>query len=74
MYIYNAKIHPMDSDVIENGYVKVENGIIAEVSAGVPEPVSESDINAEGMFLYPGFIDPHSHIGLIGNEVAAYWI
>ena len=67
MYIYNAKIYPMDSDVIENGYVKVENGIIAEVSAGVPDPVSESDINAEGMFLYPGFIDPHSHIGLIGE-------
>jgi imidazolonepropionase-like amidohydrolase len=67
MYIYNARIYTMDSPVIENGFVRTENGKIAEVSAGVPSHVSDDDLDCGGNLLFPGFIDAHSHIGLIGD-------
>lgn len=67
MYIYNAQIFPMDTMPIERGYVRIEGKKIAEVSAGEPEKLSEEDINANGQLLFPGFIDSHSHIGLLGD-------
>jgi len=65
MYIYNAKINSMDGIIIENGYVKIEDGKISEVSKGSPENISSADINAEGKLLLPGFIDAHTHLGII---------
>ncbi len=69
MYIYNAKIHTMNGKVIENGYVKIDDGKFEEVSAGSPANVSYDDIDANGMNMYPGFIDAHSHLGIIGDSV-----
>lgn len=71
MYIYNAEIHTMDSPVIKNGFVRAEKGVICEVSAGKPPAISDGDFDAEGGLLFPGFIDPHSHIGLIGDGMGA---
>lgn len=67
MYIYNARILPMDGDEIGRGYVLVENGKIAEVGEGMPQHVRKSDIDAEGKLLMPGFIDIHTHMGFIGD-------
>ncbi|MBQ8568413.1 MAG: amidohydrolase [Oscillospiraceae bacterium] len=67
MLIYNAKIDPVVSPVIENGYISVENGRIAAVCEGIPPKISEGDIDCGGMLLMPGFIDSHSHIGFIGD-------
>jgi len=67
MYIYNAQIFPMDSMPIERGFVHVKNGKITKVSEGAPPAVSKDDIDAKGQLLFPGFIDCHSHIGLLGD-------
>ncbi len=67
MYIYNARINPVCSDEIPLGYVNIENGKIIGVYSGAPENISERDIDAGGHLLLPGFIDAHSHIGLIGE-------
>ena len=67
MYIYNARILPMDGDEIGCGYVLVENGKIAEVGKGMPQHVRMPDIDAEGKLLMPGFIDIHTHMGFIGD-------
>lgn len=67
MYIYNARIIPVDGDVIENGFVRTDSGVITEVSAGMPSAVSDNDIDAGGKNLLPGFIDIHTHMGLIGD-------
>lgn len=67
MYIYNARILPMDGDEFGCGYVLVENGKIAEVGKGMPQHVRKSDIDAEGKLLMPGFIDIHTHMGFIGD-------
>lgn len=73
MYFYNAKIYPQAGNVgfIPCGYVQAENGKIAAVSGGTPVKISEGDIDLHGMRLYPGFIDAHTHMGLIGDGQGA---
>ena len=78
MYFYNAKIYPQKNDFQTNGagfipcgYVQVENGKIAAVAGGTPVKISEGDIDLHGMRLYPGFIDAHTHMGLIGDGQGA---
>jgi imidazolonepropionase-like amidohydrolase len=61
--IKGAKIFPITSDVIENGDVLVIDGKIAQIgSIEVTEDMEV--INADGMLLFPGFIDAHTHLGL----------
>ena len=69
MFIYNAKIFTMEGLTIENGYVEVENGKIVKVSAGMPSDTNDSDLDAHGESLYPGFIDAHTHLGIIGDGI-----
>ncbi len=68
--IYNARILTMDknSTVTENGWVTVSEGKITETGTGSTD-VSEGDINAGGRMLIPGFIDAHTHLGIVGNAL-----
>ncbi len=71
----------MDAPIIPHGFVKTENGVITQVSAGDPsdinaepcvaEPCVAESFDAEGGLLLPGLIDAHSHIGLIGDGMGA---
>ena len=66
MLIYNAEIYTMDSrGVIANGYISAENGKITAVSEGTPDSIPDDSIDAEGGAVYPGFIDAHTHLGII---------
>lgn len=67
MYIYNAEIHTMEGVKPFVGYVGFENGKITSVGEGEPADIHSDSFDAEGKKLFPGFIDPHSHIGLIGD-------
>lgn len=68
MKIYNAKIFTMDAEntVIENGWVEILGSKITSVGTG-NTTVDENDIDAGGKMLLPGFIDAHTHLGIIGN-------
>lgn len=71
MKIWNAVIHTQTAaGIIENGYVSVENGKISEVASGTPEHIAPEDIDAGGSILLPGFIDAHTHLGIIENGIA----
>lgn len=71
MKIWNAAIHTQTAaGIIENGYVSVENGKITEVASGTPETITSEDIDAGGSILLPGFIDAHTHLGIIENGIA----
>ncbi|MDR0947018.1 MAG: amidohydrolase family protein [Ruminococcus sp.] len=66
--LFNAHLVPVTAGEIEKGYVYVKDERILSVNVG--EPDSEMLKNCEAMdcgggYLYPGFIDAHSHIGLI---------
>ena len=68
MLIYNAEIHTMDSrGVIENGWLEVEEGKIKALGEGSPEAVPEDSIDACGGLLLPGFIEAHTHLGIIAD-------
>lgn len=68
MKIWNATIHTMtDAGILENGYVCIENGKITAVESGKPAELSPEDIDAGGSVLLPGFIDAHTHLGIIEN-------
>lgn len=70
MLIYNAEIYTMDSaGVIPNGWVKTENGKITEIGSGNPDNVPENNIDAKGGILLPGFIDAHTHLGIIEDGI-----
>lgn len=72
MYIYNAHILTMHGDrEIENGYVEIKKGRISFVGEGAPDrqDLSSDDIDAGGQLLMPGFIDAHTHLGIIENGI-----
>lgn len=70
MLIYNAEIYTMDSaGIIPNGWVKTENGKITGVGSGDPDNVPENSIDAKGGMLLPGFIDAHTHLGIIEDGI-----
>lgn len=71
MKIWNAVIHTQTAaGIIKNGYVSVENGKISEVASGTPEHIAPEDIDAGDSILLPGFIDAHTHLGIIENGIA----
>lgn len=70
MKIYNARIYTMNAsdEIIENGWIEISGSKITDVQAGQCSTAPE-DINAHGSLLLPGFIDAHTHLGIIGNGV-----
>ena len=69
MYVYNAKIFTMEDEIIDNGYIKIQDGKIVEISKGTPDEIADTDINAMGKNVYPGFIDAHTHLGIIEDSL-----
>lgn len=66
MLIYNAEIYTMDSaGIIPNGWLRTEDGKIKEIGDGTPESIPDDSIDAQGGMLLPGFIDAHTHLGII---------
>ena len=66
LIIRNAAIYTMDRDrsVIRRGSVAVREDRIASIGEGDLTETASADrvIDAEGMFLFPGFINTHIHI------------
>lgn len=66
LIIRNAAIHTMDRDrrVITSGSLAVKGDRIAKIEQGdLPEQDTAGQvIDADGMILFPGFIDTHIHI------------
>ncbi len=67
--IKNATIIPVEGEPLENGDLLIEGGKIAAMGDDIPAPGGTTIIDASGMFVYPGFIDAHTHLGL--SEVSA---
>ena len=67
--IKGATVHVVDGPVIEKGSVLFEDGKITAVGKSVSVPAKAIEIDAEGMHVYPGLIEPMSDIGL--REISA---
>lgn len=70
MLIYNAEIYTMDSKgVIENGWIEIDGGSISAIGEGNPINILDDSIDAQGGMVLPGFIDAHTHLGIIEDGV-----
>lgn len=70
MKIYNVQIKTMEKRrSIENGWIEIENGKIIAVEEGSPDVVGTEDLDGQGKLLIPGFIDAHTHLGIIENGI-----
>lgn len=72
LVIKNARIITMANNSQSNGYIICDNGKIKDIGPmhGMPF-ISAADtvIDAQGMFLMPGLIDSHCHIGMVEDSV-----
>lgn len=64
--IYPVSTKPFIGDIL------IEDGKIAEISEQIKKK-SVDTIDITGKFVFPGFIDPHSHIGLFEEGVGNYY-
>lgn len=61
----NATIYPITTKPIQNGSVLIKDGKIKQIySHSVESPREISVYDCQGKFLFPGFIDSHTHLGL----------
>lgn len=59
-----ATIHTMAGEVVENGTIVFEDGLIVAVGADVEIPAGARVVEAGGKHIYPGLIDAYSTVGI----------
>lgn len=64
MLIQHGTIHDAVHAQPYEADIRLENGKIKEIKAGLTPTPGEEVIDAAGLHVYPGFIDAHSHLGL----------
>jgi imidazolonepropionase-like amidohydrolase len=60
----NATVFPITREPINSGDVLIENGKISKVGKNIATETSVKMIDCGELFLFPGFIDVHTHMGL----------
>ena len=63
IFIKNGTINTITNGIIQDD-ILVENGKIIEIGKNIVAPLDAEIIDAEGKFVFPGFIDAHTHLGL----------
>ncbi len=71
--IVNGRIETVSHGAIPNGTILIaDDGKIKEVGTHVKVPAGTTVIDAAGQYVFPGFIDSHSHLGVFPDgEVAS---
>lgn len=71
----NATVYPITSEPIKSGDVLIEDGKIMKVGNMISTETNVKMIDCGKLFLLPGFIDVHTHLGLydegtgwVGND------
>ena len=70
MLIYNAEIITMDErGNIKKGWLQTDGESISAIGEGNPENIPDDSLDAQGGLILPGFIDAHTHLGIIEDGV-----
>ena len=70
--VQGATVLTVTNGTLGNTDVLIRNGKIAEIGQGLNAPSGTVTIDAAGMYVMPGIIDAHSHIGISNvNESTA---
>lgn len=67
--IKNGTIHTAVAPEPFTGDILIENGKIRAMGADLDIPAEAEILDAEGLFVYPGFVEAHCHIGLDGYGI-----
>jgi len=67
--ITNGKIYTMTGKVFDKGTLLIKEGKILEVGQEIAIPQDAKVVDAGGKYVFPGFIDAHSHIGIFEEAV-----
>ncbi|MFW6120687.1 MAG: amidohydrolase family protein, partial [Petrotogales bacterium] len=62
MIVRDVSIFTNDNRFIEKGYIRVESGLIKEVSDGIPADTKEEVYSFPEKLLMPGLVNTHTHI------------
>ena len=72
LLVTNATVLTVTNGTLENTDVLVQDGIIIDVGSDLVAPEGVDVIDASGLYLMPGIIDPHTHIAInTTNEATA---
>jgi imidazolonepropionase-like amidohydrolase len=69
LIIKNAKLITMEDKSYENAYVFIKNGKIEEISEHELTYEGAEVIDADGNYVFPGFIDAHCHLGMWEDSI-----
>ena len=64
MLIYNAEIYT-GNEIIPTGWIEITDKKISAVGKGIPETIPKNSLDAHKGTVYAGFIDAHTHLGII---------
>ncbi len=62
--VKNGTLITITDGVKENTDILIRNGKISQIAKGIKAPSGVEVIDAEGMYIMPGIIDAHSHLGI----------
>jgi imidazolonepropionase-like amidohydrolase len=63
--VKGGKIYTMDQQgIVSDGVIIIEGSVIKAIGEELPIPQGCPVIDAAGKYVFPGFIDAHTHIGL----------
>ncbi|MDO5712889.1 MAG: amidohydrolase [Tissierellia bacterium] len=59
-----------NNEVFQDGTILInDQGKIEEIGYRIDIPKGTKIYNAEGAYIYPGFVEPHSHIGMVEEAI-----
>lgn len=67
-FLQNCFVVKQPGTVLSGQNVIIRDGFIAEVGAGIKAPFDAQWIKSDSMYVYAGFIDAHSHTGIVKPE------
>ncbi len=68
IFIKNGTVNTITNGIVQED-ILIENGKIVEIGNNIVAPLDAEIIDAQGKFIYPGFIDAHTHLGLWEDAV-----
>ena len=71
LLIQHGILHTMESDDPIRADLLIRDGKIAKIAPKLSPEKDVQTLNAEGLHIYPGFIDAHSHIGIAEEQTTA---
>lgn len=71
LLIQNGTLHTMETDEPIRADLLIRDGKITKIRPNIQPTKEMTVIHAEGLDIYPGFIDAHSHIGIAEEQTTA---